>query len=101
MSSFTGIQINYYTDRHAKEMASKILKGKIIAPRNISVNDCYKIAADIIQKPSVTGTTKRRAVPHDFMPVVAGTKVISEQKVQRSGLLQNAPTRHNVKQRQL
>ena len=35
-------------DRYAKEMASKILKGEIIAPRNISVNDCYKIASDIV-----------------------------------------------------
>ena len=37
-------------DRYAKEMASKILKGEIIAPRNISVNDCYNIASDIVHK---------------------------------------------------
>ena len=37
-------------DRYAKEMASKILKREIIAPRNISVNDCYKIASDIVHE---------------------------------------------------
>ena len=37
-------------DRYAKNMASKILNGEIIAPRNISVSDCYKLASDIVHK---------------------------------------------------
>ena len=33
----------------AKELASKIAKREILAPNIILVNDCYKIAADIVQ----------------------------------------------------
>ena len=35
-------------DRRAKEMASKILKGEIIAPRNISVNDCSGYSTEVM-----------------------------------------------------
>ena len=50
INSHLGILGNDMADRYAKEMASKILKGEIIAPRNILVNDCYKIASDIVHK---------------------------------------------------
>jgi len=72
---------NEMADRHAKEMASKILKGEIIAPRNISVIDCYKMAADIVLKSwqHYWDNEKKGRSTYDFIPVV-GTKVIFPSK---------------------
>jgi len=62
-------------------MASKILKEEIIAPRNISVNDCYKTAADIVYKSwqRYWDNEKKGRSTYDFIPVV-GTKVIFPSK---------------------
>jgi len=55
-------------DRYAKNMANKILKGEIIAPRNVSVNDCYKIASDIVHKSwQRYWDNNRRAVLHTIL----------------------------------
>ena len=64
-------------DRYAKEMASKILKGDIIAPRNVSVNDCYKIASDIVHKSwqRYWENEQKGCSTYDLIPVV-GTKLI-------------------------
>jgi len=72
---------NEMADRYAKEMASKILKGEIIAPRNISVNDCYKMAVDIVLKlwQHYWDNEKKGRSTYDFIPVV-GTKVIFPSK---------------------
>jgi len=68
-------------DRYAKEMASNILKGEIIAPRNISVNDCYKIASDIVHKSwqRCWDNEQKGRSTYDLIPVV-GTKVIFPSK---------------------
>ena len=68
-------------DRYAKNMASKILKGEIIAPRNISVNDCYKIASDIVHKSwqRYWDNEQKGRSTYDLIPVV-GTKVIFPSK---------------------
>jgi len=58
-------------------VASKVAKGEILAPKIISVNDCYKIAADIVQKSWQRywdNDNKGRYI-YDMIPTV-GTKVI-------------------------
>ena len=81
INSHLGILENDMADRYAKEMASKISKAEIIAPRNISVNDCYKIAADIVLKSwqRYWYNEKKGRSTYDFIPVV-GTKVIFPSK---------------------
>ena len=81
INSHLGILENDMADRYAKEMASKISKAEIIAPRNISVNDCYKIAADIVLKSwqRYWDNEKKGRSTYDFIPVV-GTKVILPSK---------------------
>jgi len=81
INSHLGILENDMADRYAKEMASKISKAEIIAPRNISVNDCYKIAADIVLKSwqRYWDNEKKGRSTYDFIPVV-GTKVIFPSK---------------------
>ena len=77
INSHLGILENDMADRYAKEMASKISKAEIIAPRNISVSDCYKIAADIVLKSwqRYWNNENKGRSTYDFIPV-AGTKVI-------------------------
>jgi len=79
--SHLGILGNDMADRYANEMASKILKGEIVAPRNILVNDCYKIASDIVHNswPRYWDNEQKGHSTYDFIPVV-GTKVIFPSK---------------------
>ena len=86
INSHLGILENDMADRYAKEMASKISKAEIIAPRNVSVSDCLpNSVVDACTanafKARLDKFWKHQSVKFDFTADLTGTGNRSEEVI--------------------